>query len=81
MADEISKLPNGGNQNTTHKSNYITEKFPEIYDIAELLEGKFPIFNIIEWYQQNDPGIMDKLTTSKYKRGLFCGIRNKILTL
>ena len=48
MADEISKLPNSGNKNTTHESNYITEKFTEIYDIAEILEGKFPIFNIID---------------------------------
>ena len=41
-------------------------------------EGKFTIhFNIIYQYKRNGTGLMDKITTGKYKHVLFCGGRNK----
>ena len=42
-ADAISRLPNKGNQKTTHESTYTMETMSEIYDVKELTNGTFPI--------------------------------------
>ena len=61
MSVALSVLPNNGNENTTHKSNYITENTLEIFDINELSEGKFLItFEIIDQYQRKDPSLIAK---------------------
>ena len=54
--DALSKLPNNGNQDTTHEEMYTTETMLEIYDIEELPEGTFPLsFNFVVHYNQEDP--------------------------
>ena len=61
VRDSLSQLPNNGNQNTTHESNYTMETMSEINDKEELSEGKFLIkFKIIDQYQWKYPGLMDK---------------------
>ena len=43
VRDSLSQLPNNGNQNTTHESNYTMETMSEINYKGELSEGTFPI--------------------------------------
>ena len=71
VADELSRLPTNGNQNTTYESIYTTETMSELYDIDELPEGTFPIsFNTIYRYQQGDP-IISKQNLQNIKRFIF----------
>ena len=64
MADVPSQLPNNGNQNTKHDSNYFAKLFSVINDIEELSEGTFPItFKINDQYEQKDPSL-----TAKFKK-------------
>ena len=79
VADALSRLPNNGNQKTTHESTYKTENISELYDIDELPEGMFPISsNIIDRYQREDPVLSEKLNSVEYQKGYFCGGRNTI---
>ena len=53
VADALSRSPNNGNQDNTHKKKCTTETMRELYDIEELPEGTFPLyFNLTEHYQQ-----------------------------
>ena len=72
MLYTLSQLPNNGNQNTTHKSNYITENMSEINDIKELYKNVFLRFiEMIDQYQWKYPVQMARYKTVKYKRGSF----------
>ena len=52
-ADALSRLPNNGNQETTHEKTYTTETMLELYDIKELPKGTFPIsFNLTDRCQR-----------------------------
>ena len=44
VADVLSRLPNGSNQETTHEQMYTTETMSKLYDIKELPEGTFPLY-------------------------------------
>ena len=55
------------------------ETMPFFY-INEILVCNFTTtFNIIDQYQRKYPALTDKLTSNKYKRGLFHGGRNNVL--
>ena len=41
VADSLSWLPRNGNQNTTHKSDYLTKFMSKINDVEELSEAPF----------------------------------------
>ena len=57
----LSKLPNHGNQETTHEKTYTTETMPELYDIEKLPKGTFPLsFNLIDRFHWEDPFLTEK---------------------
>ena len=75
----LSRLPNNGNQETTHESTYLMEIMLELYNIKYLLEGAFPIsFKIMYHYQQEEPILTEKLKCAEYKNGSFRRGRNTI---
>ena len=77
MADEPTRFPNNGNQETTQESQYITYIMLRINDINKLPEGIFPVkLKIINQYQQKYPSLIAKYKTGKYESGSFCGVRN-----
>ena len=48
------------------------ETLLEMYDLEELLNGKFLLkFTTIDHYQREDPGMKDKLKSAKYKKNPF----------
>ena len=58
----LSRLPNNGNQESTHEKMYTTETMSELYDIKELPEGTFSLsFNLINHYQWEEPSPTEKL--------------------
>ena len=75
----LSRLPNNGNQETTHEQTYTTETMPDLYDIEELPEGTFPLsFNLIDRCQREDPFLTEKLKCKQFTRGSFRGGQNTI---
>ena len=78
MEYAISRFPQNGNQNTTHKSNYTMETMSKINYIDELPEFMFTInFKIINQYQRKYPSLTDKHKRATYKWSYFCGGRNR----
>ena len=72
-ADVLSRLPNNGNQETTHESMDTTKTMSELYDIEELYKVTFLLyFNLINRYQQEDPILTEKLKRGEYSKGYFC---------
>ena len=78
-ADALSRLPNNGNQETTHEKTYTTKTISELYNIKELPEGMFPLsFNLIDRYQREDPFLIEKLKCAEFTKDSFRGGRNTI---
>ena len=70
-ANMLSQLPNNGNQENTHKSTYLMETMPKLYN-TELADGRFPLyFKLIDHYQWEYPIVMGKPNCIEYKRGFF----------
>ena len=81
-ADELSRLPSNGNQETTQKSTYKREIVSEIIDIEELPEGTFTInLKLIQKYKRQEPSIIAKYKYSKYHKGYFHGNSNTDIKL
>ena len=79
VSDALSRLAINGNQDTTHESMYTMETMSELYNTKELSEGKFPLpFNLIYFYHQEDPFLMEKTKCKKQQKGSFCRGRNTI---
>ena len=74
-ADALLRLPNNGNQETTHESNYTTELFGTLWhqrtDIGH-------VSYIFQTYQGEDPIPTGKLKCAEYKKASFSGGRNTI---
>ena len=78
-ADALSRLPNNGNQETTHEKTYTKETMPELYDNEELPEGMFTLsFNLIDRCQREEPFLPEKLKCIEFTKGSFRGGRNTI---
>ena len=78
-ADETSRLPNNGNQETTHETTYTTETMSKLYSIKELPEGTFPLsFNLTDRYHREYPFLKKKIKCAEYTKGYFCGGRSTI---
>ena len=72
LADALSRLPNNGNQKTTHESTYTTETMSELYDNNELPEYMFTLsFNIIDRYQREEPFLLGKTEICIISKGFF----------
>ena len=79
VAYALSRLPNNGNQPTTHESTYTMETISELYDIDKLPYVTFLLsFNLVDRYQREDPFLTEKLKCVKYQKGSFCGGQNTI---
>ena len=75
VAYALSRLPINRSQNTTHQSIYTTETMLKLYDIKELLNGtSSPSFNIINFYQQEDPFRTEK-NAQNIKKAIFAVAR------
>ena len=62
VPDAPTRLPNNGNQHTTHELTYTRETMSGLYNIGEVKYGVFPLsFNRIDFYQQEYSFITEKL--------------------
>ena len=65
----MSRFLSNDQPKSTHKSNYITEIFLEMYDVEELINVTLPLkFTTINHYQREYPGIKSKLKAQNIKR-------------
>ena len=79
LADAMERFPSNGQTKSTHDSNYIRDKFLEMYGIEELPNGTFLLkFTNINNYQQEYPVIKVKLKSAKIEKGYSRGGRNSI---
>ena len=55
------------------------ENMPELYDIEEISDDKFPLsFSLIQCYYQEETILTGKINSEEYQTGYFLGGRNTI---